>query len=153
MVDMRSTLVRMTEMTTSPAIPEWTLGWRLQRALDFAGIKVETLAGELEVSRGTVGNWMHDRNQPQPVFLKLIALRCGVPYEWLRNGETRPFAGVEAATASSGPVRATRGRSGSRTVTHEYHSASPAVAGGVQPSREQRKPGLGRYGTHARRAS
>lgn len=91
----------MTEMTTSPVIPPETLGWRLRRALDFAGIGVEELADELEVSRKTVGNWAHDRNRPSPTTLKVIALRLGVPHEWLKDGATVPF---NAAGETDPPV-------------------------------------------------
>lgn len=80
----------MTNMPASmpaSAIPEWTLGWRLQRALAHAGVSVEAIAVEIGVSRSTVSRWMNDRGaEPRAGYIKLWALRCGVPYEWLRTG-------------------------------------------------------------------
>jgi len=78
----------MTNNSTE-AVPEFTLGWRLRRAVEHAGIKKEELADELEISRATLSRWMHDdyRRPIKPVWLKAIALRCGVPYEWLRTGD------------------------------------------------------------------
>jgi transcriptional regulator with XRE-family HTH domain len=81
----------MTEQAV-PQIPDWTVGWRIQRALDFAGVKVEDLAEELGVSRSTISRWMHDGGPVRAIYLKTIALRTGVPYEWLRDGE-HPITG------------------------------------------------------------
>lgn len=67
-------------------IPQWTLGWRLQRALAHADMSVEEMAAELGVTRQTAGRWMHDHVEPRTGFLKLWALRTGVPYEWLLTG-------------------------------------------------------------------
>lgn len=71
---------------TDTGIPEWTLGWRLQRALAHADVSVEQMAAELGVTRQTVGRWMHERVEPKTGFLRLWALRCGVSYEWLLTG-------------------------------------------------------------------
>ena len=73
-------------MTTAMRIPDWTLGWRLRRALDEANVGMDEIAHELGVSRNTIGNWCHDRNRPSTLHLKQFALRCGVPYEWLKTG-------------------------------------------------------------------
>ena len=73
--------------------PEWTLGWRLQRALAHAGMTTEEMAAELGVTRQTVSRWINERGaQPRAGFVKLWALRCGVPYEWLVAGEVRTAA-------------------------------------------------------------
>ncbi len=89
---------RMTEMPQAGVIPEWTLGWRMQRALAHAEISVEAIAGELGVSRSSVSRWLNDRGAPpRAAYLKLWALRTGVPYEWLtgpdfrRGFRTAPF--------------------------------------------------------------
>lgn len=77
---------------TSPGtVPRWTLGWRLQRSLAHAGMSVQEMAFELEVSRGTVSRWMADRGaDPRAGYLHHWALRTGVSYEWLCHGDTRP---------------------------------------------------------------
>lgn len=71
-------------------IPEWTLGWRLQRALTHADIQTDQMAAELGVSRSTVSRWLNDRGSaPKIAYLKVWALRTGVPLEWLTGGEAR----------------------------------------------------------------
>lgn len=75
-------------MTEIQGVPTWTLGWRLQRALSFAGLSVEQMAEELGASRSSLSRWMNDRGSPpKAAYVKLWALRCGVPYEWLIHGD------------------------------------------------------------------
>jgi len=76
----------MTQPTQTAAIPDWTLPWRLQRSLAYAGISIEDMAGELGVTRQTVSRWLNEHGTPRTGFVKLWALRCGVPYEWLLTG-------------------------------------------------------------------
>lgn len=69
------------------SIPEWTLGWRLRRSLAQAGLATEQMADEIGVSRTTVSGWLNDRGaQPRIGYLKLWAMRCGVPLDWLLAG-------------------------------------------------------------------
>src|SRR5262245_16319103 len=68
-------------------VPEWTLGWRLQRALGFADVTVETMAAELGVSRATISRWCHDIGAPpRTIYLRAWAARCQVSYDWLLTG-------------------------------------------------------------------
>jgi transcriptional regulator with XRE-family HTH domain len=70
-----------------PAVPEWTLGWRLQRALGHAGLSISNIASEMGVSRTTVSRWINDRGTPpRLVYVKEWALQTGVPCEWLLTG-------------------------------------------------------------------
>ena len=72
-------------------VPEWTLGWRMQRALAHAGIRAEDMAAELGVVRATVSRWMHDKGSPpRTIYLRQWALRTGVPFEWLTSGDDSP---------------------------------------------------------------
>jgi transcriptional regulator with XRE-family HTH domain len=97
----------MTELATQrPEVPPWTLGWRLLRALAWAGLTAEQMADELGIHRTTVSRWTHDRGRPTKGYLKLWALRCGVPYEWLVSGEGLPRLDSNQQPAGSvdGPV-------------------------------------------------
>ena len=77
-------IAAMSEMPDGGDIPEWTLGWRLQRALAHAGVSVEEMADEIGVSRSTVSRWLNDRGTPPRIgYLKLWALRTGVSWEWV----------------------------------------------------------------------
>jgi transcriptional regulator with XRE-family HTH domain len=80
----------MTELPQAGVVPEWTLGWRMQRALKHAEISVEAIAEELGVSRSSVSRWLNDRGAPpRAAYLKMWALRTGVPYEWLTGPDFR----------------------------------------------------------------
>lgn len=74
----------------STQIPDWTLGWRMQRSLAHAGLSIEEMSAELGVSRSTVSRWVNDHGEPRIGYLKLWALRCGVPLDWLLEGVRTP---------------------------------------------------------------
>jgi transcriptional regulator with XRE-family HTH domain len=80
-------MLRMTEMPATALVPEWTLGWRLQRALAHAEISTPDMADKLNVTRQTVRRWASDQIVPKPIYVKEWALICGVPYRWLAYGE------------------------------------------------------------------
>jgi transcriptional regulator with XRE-family HTH domain len=69
-------------------VPGWTLGWRLQRALDWAGVSVQDMAEELDVSRSTISRWCNDHGSPpRAIYLRAWATRCRVPMVWLQYGD------------------------------------------------------------------
>lgn len=73
---------------TPNQVPEWTLGWRLQRALAHAGISAEEMGESLGVTRSTVSRWMHDRGgPPRKIYVRHWAMRTGVSYEWLSGDD------------------------------------------------------------------
>lgn len=76
----------MSEQPTT-GIPAWTIGDRLRKALEEAGIGNQEMADYLEVSRNTIGAYIHDRTRIPGPALRLWAMRTGVPIEWLRTGE------------------------------------------------------------------
>lgn len=63
--------------------PTWRLQDRLLRALDEVDISVQDMADHLGVSRNTVGNYLAGRTSPNRAILRVWALRCGVPLDWL----------------------------------------------------------------------
>ena len=58
---------------------------RLAESLQVAGLSVGDMAEYIEVHRiaSTGGD---RRTQPRPANIRLWAIRCGIPYEWLRYG-------------------------------------------------------------------
>ena len=87
---------------TGSAVPTWTLGWRLRRALAFADISVQEIADELGVTRTTVSRWANDRGTPpRRVYVKEWAARCGVPFEWLEKGDAAEDEAASAAASKS----------------------------------------------------
>ncbi len=72
-----------------------TLGERIWYALRRGHVGVGEMADELGITRQALGRWIADGNKrgvPQ-LYLKTIALRCGIRHEWLRDGTGSPFAG------------------------------------------------------------
>ena len=59
----------------------------MEKALKQAGMTALAMADYLGVSRGTVATWLHGKHKPSTASLMLWALRCGVPYGWLLDGE------------------------------------------------------------------
>jgi transcriptional regulator with XRE-family HTH domain len=70
-------------MSEAPAVPEWDLADRMRKALRVSGNSVHGMADYLGVVPETVSTWINGRNRPSPATLRLWAMRCGVPYEWL----------------------------------------------------------------------
>lgn len=71
---------------TSPTVPVFDLADRLRKSLRVADISVQDMADYLEVSRNTIGRWINGHGEPNGAAVRLWALRCGVPYVWLRHG-------------------------------------------------------------------
>ena len=69
-------------------VPVFDLADRMRKALRVAGVGVQEMADYLGVARGTVGTWINGRITPSAQTVRLWALRTGVPYEWLRDGES-----------------------------------------------------------------
>jgi transcriptional regulator with XRE-family HTH domain len=98
-------------MTNSPAegnVPQFDMADRLRKALRVADLGVQDIADYLGVSRNTVGAWINGRTVPSKGSLMLWAMRTGVPFEWLRTGESPnqgvPGEGLVEAAASSRSV-------------------------------------------------
>jgi transcriptional regulator with XRE-family HTH domain len=90
-------------MSTSaehPEIPRFDQADRMRKALRTSGIGANEMAAYLDVSRNTVSNWINGHTPPRGAYLRLWALRTGVPFEWLEHGEVTPAndEGTRAAT-------------------------------------------------------
>jgi transcriptional regulator with XRE-family HTH domain len=104
-------MVYMSEATVTThqgQIPAWTLGWKLKRALDHAGLSAQEMAAELGVHVGTVSRWMNDRETPRRAYVMAWALRCGVSFGWLTETDVMPIQQVDI----SGHTRRPAGLSG-----------------------------------------
>jgi transcriptional regulator with XRE-family HTH domain len=77
----------MTE-TQAGSIPTWTVGDRLRKARQHAGLEQAEFAEEIAVSRGTVLNYENDRVKPRMIVLRAWSMRTGVPLHWLMDGES-----------------------------------------------------------------
>lgn len=93
-----STIHTTTE--ASGDVPRFELRHRMGLALEHADLSVQAMADHLEVSRNTVGNYLAGRTAAPTPTLRVWALRCGVPYRWLRDGE--PSDGGPEGTRDKG---------------------------------------------------
>ena len=78
-------------MSTQPHasnVPQWTLGDRLGKSLDHAGMGMQEMADYLGVSRNSVSNWVHGRVPPNQRTLLLWSMRTGVDIDWITRGAT-----------------------------------------------------------------
>src|SRR5260221_11655566 len=75
-------------------IPQWTLGDRLRKARESAGLKQAELAGKIGISRASIVNYEAGRYVPSRPVLLSWALCCGVDWAWLTGGGP-PGPGLE----------------------------------------------------------
>ena len=82
-----------------------TLGIRMKMALEYAGLSVNEISAELEVTRASASRWLNDRATVRGMVLRFWAERTGVNEQWLRTGEVPAEATVldECAWRDSNP--------------------------------------------------
>ncbi len=76
----------MTQMPSGGAVPEFTLGDRLNRALKHGDVSVAEMAEYLDVHRNTISAYLNDRQAVKRQTLMLWAMRTGVSLAWLEDG-------------------------------------------------------------------
>lgn len=66
-------------------IPPLTRGWRMQMAMEWAGLSRDDMAHALGVAPTTITRWTHDQGvrQPRRPDMEVWARVCRVPIEWL----------------------------------------------------------------------
>jgi transcriptional regulator with XRE-family HTH domain len=79
-----------------PTVPAWTLGDRMRKAREHAGLKQSELAGEIGIARSSIVNYESGRTEPSRPILLSWALRCGVDHEWLSGTGPSTWGGTFA---------------------------------------------------------
>lgn len=92
----------MTTVEQHRNIPEWTIGERLAKAREWAGMDQETFAERIGVSRSTVSNYERGRSEPKRIVLNAWAMATGVPLVWLQTGESPRTGGPDGGVAEQG---------------------------------------------------
>lgn len=82
--------MRNPEDLPSGTIPRWTLGDRLRKAREYAGVSREELADDLDVTPRTISNYETDHSRPRRPVIRLYAMRCGVSFDWLVGDAFHP---------------------------------------------------------------
>lgn len=89
-------------------MPEFTLGDRLRKAREWAGVSTDEMAVVIDVSSRTIGNYENDRTPVRGPVISEWALRTGVPVEWIRTGAiSQPDGGEPSHTGQYRPILAT----------------------------------------------
>jgi len=80
-------------MSIAPSEPDPRLQFdksdRLAKALKIANITGIEMAEHLGLSRTTVSNYINGRTTPSRSLVRDWALRTGVPFSWLENGDAQ----------------------------------------------------------------
>lgn len=63
--------------------PVWTLGERIRKARNVAGLEQTDIAAACGVARSTVAHWETGRSEPRASHLTQIARATGVSVGWL----------------------------------------------------------------------
>lgn len=115
-------------MSENPVhVPKWDMADRMRKSLRDAGIGVQDMADYLEISRNTVGNYINGHTPPPGPVLRLWAMRCGVPYEWLRLGGD-PLDSPRGGGATPGITAGILRILAPKTVVPQRRSALPAMS-------------------------
>jgi transcriptional regulator with XRE-family HTH domain len=71
------------QMNQEAAVPEWTLGDRMKKAREHAGLSQAELADKIGVSMSSVSRYEIDKTLPGRPVLLSWALCTGVDLDWL----------------------------------------------------------------------
>lgn len=71
-------------------VPDYTVGWRIRMAREYAGLDQRQLAARTGIARNTISNYEQGlTHRTKKLYLRQIALACGVDPHWLVTGEDR----------------------------------------------------------------
>jgi len=80
----------MTVLTVAGTIPQWTLGDRLRKAREAAGLTQTELAKVMGISRRSISTYESDESAPRRPTLLAWAMATGVPLSWLAGDDGGP---------------------------------------------------------------
>lgn len=86
----------------TPLELEWDLGDHIRKAVAVAKKRKEELADELDISVGTLNNWIAGRSTPSRADLMALAVSTGVPYDWLAGPVPKGPRGTSRARKHQG---------------------------------------------------
>ena len=79
-----------TQIWNTGDIPVFTIGDRLRKARELTGLSQGDFAAEIDISPRSVSNYESEAVAPKRLVLKAWAMRTGVPFEWIVNGDINP---------------------------------------------------------------
>ncbi|WVX89106.1 immunity repressor [Gordonia phage Hibiscus] len=78
----------MTTAYESGLIPEFDKADRLKKAISVSGVSMAAMADYLDIKRETLSRYVNGKAEAPVAYVRLIALRTGVPFEWIETGNT-----------------------------------------------------------------
>ena len=89
---------------TAAGLPKFDLADKMRKSLRHAGLSVQEMAAEFDVTPRTVSNWINGRVDPSAATAAQWALRTGIPYTWFCHGSLEPcdIAPRDASGGTSG---------------------------------------------------
>jgi transcriptional regulator with XRE-family HTH domain len=78
------------EAAHTALIPVWTLGDRLRKAREVAGMDAEIMAQHVGVTDRTIRNYETDTTPVKRSVILGYSMATGVPVEWIETGVTPP---------------------------------------------------------------
>lgn len=134
-VPLRNLETMTTALTRGGLIPEWTLGDRLRKAREAAGLEQQELAQRIGVARTTISNAEKGKVNPRRIVINAWSLATSVPVEWLETGQ---------APQPDGPNEGLEGRalphldSNQKPADSRFPGLSPANIVISMPNRSNR---------------
>lgn len=75
--------------TTETPVPAWTLGERLTKAREHAGISIDDMAQRLGVSSRTIRNWEGQAVRVTRTTQMAYSIETRVPLDWITGDDLR----------------------------------------------------------------
>ena len=92
-----------TQMTLPGLVPQWTLGDRLRKAREIAGLNQDEFSQEIGIARNSVRAYEKGKTAPPRPVMIAWAFRTGVALDWLAKGEPPDEGGTNRTTWSPIP--------------------------------------------------
>ena len=89
-------------------VPEWSMGDRLRKAREDAGMEQVELAAVTGLSRQTISNYERNAVHARKSGLRLWSMATNVSLEWLESGVCRDFRAPGEQTPRRGNVARSR---------------------------------------------
>jgi transcriptional regulator with XRE-family HTH domain len=89
------------EQASGATVPEWTIGDRMRKAREHAGLSQSQLARTASIGRTSIVRYETGLSRPSRVTLAAWALRTGVSFEWMCHGDTYPCGPLASPQADA----------------------------------------------------
>lgn len=86
----------MTQAMTPHTVPAWSVGDRIRKARESAGLDQHQLAEITGIARSTISNYERGSTRPSKAYVKSIGLATAVDHVWIWTGSPSGPPGEQA---------------------------------------------------------